>query len=125
MVNKAEKKLQSYILAKSNMRAVCPAVFCSPWLLSAADADIKVETQTGHKRLLKTLLMPPLLPLPSLHHHHGMQPFTTTAVSSSASSDDGDGNTVSITVGDDDGSSMSVRSVTCSARQQDLYIPGK
>ncbi|KAF6254252.1 hypothetical protein COO60DRAFT_334963 [Scenedesmus sp. NREL 46B-D3] len=92
---------------------------------AAADADIKVETQTGHKRLLKTLLMPPLLPLPSLHHHHGMQPFTTTAVSSSASSDDGDGNTVSITVGDDDGSSMSVRSVTCSARQQDLYIPGK
>ncbi|WIA41651.1 hypothetical protein OEZ86_009005 [Tetradesmus obliquus] len=88
-------------------------------------ADISVG-QAGHRRLLKTLLLPPLLPLPSLHHH-GMfhQPLTTTAVASSSSSDDGNGNTVSVTVGGNGGVSMTVGSVTCSAKQQDLYIAGK
>ncbi|WIA21359.1 hypothetical protein OEZ85_000579 [Tetradesmus obliquus] len=98
----------------------------TPAEAEAADAaDIGVG-QAGHRRLLKTLLLPPLLPLPSLHHH-GMfhQPLTTTAVASSSSSDDGNGNTVSVTVGGNGGVSMTVGSVTCSAKQHDLYIAGK
>jgi hypothetical protein len=84
-----------------------------------------VTSAAGHRRLLKTLLLPPLLPLPSLHHH-GLHPMTSTAFASSSSSDDdGDGNTVLVTVGGDGGSSVTVRSVKCSAKQQDLYIPGK
>jgi hypothetical protein len=55
-----------------------------------------------------------------------MQPFNTqSAVASSSSSDGTNGNTVSITVGGQGSSSMSVTSVVCSAEQQDLYIAGK
>jgi hypothetical protein len=93
---------------------------------SAEAADIGLTPQSGHERLLKTLLLPPLLPFPSLHHPHGMQPFNTqSAVSSSSSSDGANGNTVSFTVGGHGSSRLSVTSVVCSAEQQDLYIAGK